>query len=287
MTATQQYNLEQLPLWVQNRDVVLAYYQQAKIDWRYGKIPDYTRSNQKLATESTRNHPQGSLEALVQNLVRTFDIEANFKINPEQWMSVDVEKFRMSTNGGAAYTVSDIVGNGTYKLLIGDTPRYQASSESFDSSTNLFHTAFPDGFLWEVLEVYSQPPVISFKWRHWGRFYGRYKNFPPTGELVEIIGMSVVRLSENFKIISLDHYYDNNHFLNTLTSGGQKMSSANYPQFAVSQQNGRYSSVSLSLLPIIKQMYQRKKNTIEASLKAQSAVSKCPFNALTKKVEFS
>ncbi|MDB9377865.1 SnoaL-like polyketide cyclase, partial [Nodularia sphaerocarpa CS-585A2] len=150
MTSTESNSL---PLWVQHRDKVLE--QSTDIEWRYGKFPDYTRSNENLAKESTRNHPQGSLEAIVQNLVRTFDVEANFKTNPQQWISVVNEKFRMSTNGGPSYTISDLVESGTYKLLIGNTQHYKAAEENFETSTSLFHTAFPEGFMWEVLEVFS------------------------------------------------------------------------------------------------------------------------------------
>ncbi|MEL6459442.1 MAG: SnoaL-like polyketide cyclase, partial [Cyanobacteria bacterium J06621_15] len=146
-------NIENLPLWVQNRDTVLKSNQ--NVQWRYGKQPDYTYSNNKLAKESTQNHPENSLAALVQNLVRTFDIEANFKTNPQQWISVVQDKFRMSTNGGTNYKLEDLLDSGTYKLLIGNTEHYKASEEDFETSTNLFHSAFPEGFLWEVLEVYS------------------------------------------------------------------------------------------------------------------------------------
>ncbi|KST62744.1 ester cyclase [Mastigocoleus testarum] len=210
-----------LHLWVQDRDTVLEY--SDNVEWRYDEKPDYSRSNARLAEESTRNHPQYSLEDLVQNLVRTFDIEANFKTNPQQWISVVNDEFRMSTNGGKDHTVPDLIESGTYKALIGDTTHYKASEEDFESSTNLFHTAFPDGFLWEVLEVYSEPPNITFKWRHWGHFTGSYKDYLPTGETIEIIGMSVVRVTDDLKIISLEHFYDNTKFLDSLTSVGKPL----------------------------------------------------------------
>lgn len=213
-----QIDISKLNLWVQDRDTVLQY--NTNVEWRYGQKPDYTNSNEKLAQQSTRNHPANSLEALVQNLVRTFDIEANFKTNPKQWLSVVPEHFRMSTNGGSRYTITDLIKAGTYKLMIGNTQHYKASEEDFETSTNLFHTAFPDGFLWEVLEVYSGPPRIVFKWRHWGEFKGAFKNYAPTGETIEVIGTSVVSVTDDLKIISLEHYFDNNQFLKKLTSGG-------------------------------------------------------------------
>ncbi|MBR8836016.1 MAG: ester cyclase [Stigonema ocellatum SAG 48.90 = DSM 106950] len=214
MNATQSNNL---PLWVQHRDKVLE--ESADIEWRYGTPPDYTRSNENLAKESTRNHPEATLEAIVQNLVRTFEMEVSFKTNPQQWLSVVKEKFRMSSNGGVEYTASDVAAAGTYNLFIGNTEHYKASDETFESSGKLFHTAFPNGFLWEVLEVFSAPPNVTFKWRHWGTFSGSYKDYAPTGETVEIVGMSVARVTDDLKILCVEHFFDNSLFLQKLTTG--------------------------------------------------------------------
>ena len=253
-------NIENLPLWVQNRDTVLK--SNKNVQWRYGKEPDYTKSDENFPKGSTQNHPVNSLEALVQNLVRTFDIEANFKTNPQQWISIVQDKFRMSTNGGTNYKVEDLIEAGTYKLLIGNTEHYKASEENFETSTNLFHSEFPEGFLWEVVEVYSAPPTIAFKWRHWGHFQGAYKDYLPTGETIEVVGMSIVYVSEDLKILSLDHYYDNNKFLDKLTSGCI-YSSASTPQ---------------TFWGFIKNVFQPKLKP--ATLNSQT--SRCPFACLLR-----
>ncbi|MFQ4142003.1 SnoaL-like polyketide cyclase [Chlorogloeopsis sp. ULAP02] len=217
MSATPSKNL---PLWVQDRDTVIA--QSTDATWRHGIPPDYTESTAGLAQESKCNHVEGSLEAIAQNLVRTFEMEASFKTNPDQWLSVVNDKFRMSSNGGQAYTAEEVSASGTYNLFIGDTENYQASQETFESSGKLFRTAFPKGFLWEVLEVYSAPPKVTFKWRHWGTFSGYYKDYAPTEETVEIVGMSVAHLTEDLKILSVEHYFDNSLFLAKLTSSGKQ-----------------------------------------------------------------
>ncbi|MBK1988196.1 SnoaL-like polyketide cyclase [Sphaerospermopsis aphanizomenoides BCCUSP55] len=222
MTAKQPNNL---PLWVQDRDTVIAYSTHA--EWRYQTPPDYTRSNENLAQESTCNHLEGTLEALVQNLVRTFEMEVSFKSNPQQWLSVVTDKFRVSTNGGKEYTAADLSAQGTYNLFMADSEHYKASEESFESSAKIFHSTFPQGFPWEVLEVYSGPPNVAFKWRHWGHFRGAYKDFAPTGETVEIIGMSVAHVTDDLKILSVEHYFDNNLFLEKLTAGGKLVNSEN------------------------------------------------------------
>ncbi|MEJ1934384.1 SnoaL-like polyketide cyclase [Nostoc sp. NIES-2111] len=217
MSATQSNNL---PLWVQDRDQVIA--ESTDVQWRYQTPPDYSRSKENLAKESTRNHLEGTLEAIVQNLVRTFEMEVSFKANPQQWLSIVNDKFRVSTNGGPEYQAEDLYAQGTYNLFMADSEHYKASQESFESSAKLFHTTFPQGFPWEVLEVYSGPPTVTFKWRHWGHFRGAYKDYVPTGETVEIIGLSVAHVTDDLKIISLEHYFDNTLFLDKLTAGGKQ-----------------------------------------------------------------
>ncbi|WP_066384799.1 MULTISPECIES: SnoaL-like polyketide cyclase [unclassified Anabaena] len=216
MSATQS---NELPLWVQDRDKVIA--ASTNVQWRYGTAPDYTRSKENLAKESTRNHVEGSLEAIVQNLVRTFEMEVSFKTNPQQWLSVVNDKFRITTNGGKEFTAADVSVQGTYNVFMGDSEHYKASEETFETSGHLFHSTFPQGFPWEVLEVYSGPPVVTFKWRHWGHFQGSYKDYAPTGETVEIIGLSVAHVTDDLKIVSLEHYFDNTLFLEKLTAGGK------------------------------------------------------------------
>jgi len=207
-----------LPLWVQDRDVVIA--NDEEVQWREGKRPDYSLSNEILEREKNFHHPEGSLEAIAQNLVRTFEMEASHKANPQQWLSIVIDKFKMSSNGGQQYTAQDVAEQGTYNLFLGESEQYSSKSESFESSFELFHTAFPNGFFWELAEVLSGPPSVTFKWRHWGKFSGSYKNYAPTGETVEMVGVSIARVTEDLKIESLEHYFDNNAFLQNLTSGG-------------------------------------------------------------------
>ena len=105
-------------------------------------------------------------------------------------------------------------------MFIVENEHYCPAAETFESSYELFHNAFPKGFLWELTEVLSSPPNVSFKWRHWGTFTGTYKEYVPTGEIIEITGMSIARVTEDLKIESLEHYFDNNAFLQKLTAGG-------------------------------------------------------------------
>ncbi len=205
------------PLWIQDRDTVLS--NDANVEWRYQTRPDYSYTNKFLKKDSKYNHLEGSLEAIVQNLVRTFEMEASYKTNPQQWLSIVAEKFHMTTNGGTAYTAQDVADVGTYNLFLGDTEHYKSTAETFESSAKIFHEAFPDGFLWELTEILSGPPNVTFKWRHWGNFSGPYKEHAPTGETVEVVGVSIARVSEDLKIVDLEHFFDSGSFLDKLATG--------------------------------------------------------------------
>lgn len=201
------------PLWLRDRDTVIAH--DEGVVWRKGR-PDYHLTNQIVHKERTRQLLQGSLELAVEDLVRVFEMEVSHKREPAQWLTIVQDKFRTRTNGGPWATPQDIAEKGSYNLFIGETPYYSAKEESFESSSEIFRTAFPGGFFWEVLEVYSPPPVVSFKWRHWGHFTGEYKGHKPTGQKVEIFGMTVARCAEDLRLLEVEHFYDNNLFLSQL-----------------------------------------------------------------------
>ena len=207
---------QRLPLWVQDREDVLK--QDAGVLWRDGQRPDYSHTNAVGEKERKHNHAEGSLNAIAHNLVKTFEMEASFKTNPQQWLSVVADKFRMSTNGGKEYTAQEVAEQGTYNLFLANSDKYRASDETFESSYNLFHTAFPNGFHWELIEALSGPPNVVFKWRHWGTFSGPYKGHQPTGETIEVVGLSIARVTEDLKIKSVEHFFDTNSFLMKLTS---------------------------------------------------------------------
>ena len=208
---------QDLPLWVQDREEVLK--NDAGVEWRDGQRPDYSMTNAHMSKEKKYRYESGSLEAIAYNLVRTFEMEASFKTNPQQWISVVTDKFRMSTNGGKEYTAQEVVDSGTYNLFLEDSEHYRSSDETYKSSYELFHNAFPKGFHWELAEVLAGPPNVVFKWRHWGTFTGEYKGHQPTGETIEVIGLSIARVTDDLKIESVEHFFDTNNFLSKLTRG--------------------------------------------------------------------
>ena len=87
------------------------------------------------------------------------------------------------------------VGGGYNSFLQTDLPKelrvYDPEEETAESANNVFLTAFPRGFALEVLEVYSGPPRIAYKFRHWAYMEGPFKGHAPTGELDQFFGMAV------------------------------------------------------------------------------------------------
>ncbi|CAL4947591.1 unnamed protein product [Urochloa decumbens] len=154
--------------------------------WRHGAPPTYDAVNALFEAERTQEWPAGSLEEVVQNAIKTWEMELSHKPRLSDFKSVSPGRFTLSVNGGRARTGEATLAVGSYNALL-DSPllassgAYDAAAETFRSSHDLFRAAFPRGFAWEVLKVYSAPPVIAFKFRHWGHKEGPYKGRAATG----------------------------------------------------------------------------------------------------------
>lgn len=53
----------------------------ANITWRHGSKPNYDLVNKKYLAEKTMNHKEGSLEQIVENLVKTWEMESSHKMD--------------------------------------------------------------------------------------------------------------------------------------------------------------------------------------------------------------
>ena len=51
------------------------------IKWRFGAPPDYTLANLEYLKGKTRAHAEGSLEQVVENLVKTWEMERSHKLD--------------------------------------------------------------------------------------------------------------------------------------------------------------------------------------------------------------
>lgn len=136
----------------------------------------------------------------MQNAIKTWEMELSHKARLSDFKSVSPGRFRLSVNGGRARSGEETLAVGSYNALL-DSPllaragAYDASAETFRSSHDLFRAAFPRGFAWEVLKVYSGPPLLAFKFRHWGHKEGPYKGHAATGDKVEFFGVAVLKVS--------------------------------------------------------------------------------------------
>lgn len=122
----------------------------------------------------------------------------------------------MSVNGKEWRNIDEILNVGTYNALIGETEHYKASELDFIESHKMFKRALRV-FSWEVLKVYSGPPNVTFKFRHWGLNNGDFSIETKTGtkieskasnELVEVFGMAVAKVNDKFEIEDLEVFFD-------------------------------------------------------------------------------
>ncbi|KAK2812310.1 hypothetical protein FQN49_008378, partial [Arthroderma sp. PD_2] len=162
------------------------------------------------------NHEAGSLPNLVENLVKNWEIEASFKPNIADWRTVDQEVYVFSVNGGPRQSPSHMLKVGTYNAIIPSNPYYDPGQSDFAKSHKTFKRMMPT-FAWEVLEVYSGPPVVVFKWRHWGKMVNDYSGVNEKGDKVtikahqgpiDIEGVVIAKVNDKLQIQSIEVWQD-------------------------------------------------------------------------------
>ncbi|CAF4480865.1 unnamed protein product [Rotaria sp. Silwood2] len=223
------------------------------IKWRHG-LPDYSKTIALFARDRSTNHAPGSLEEIVENVVKNWEIgeistfeiilkiranlyesslhaqphpqKVSHKLDPQQWETVDVDNYRFSCNGQHKFTADDLVKLGTYNALIGKTTYYNASMLTLAESQMAFLRAFGEGFAWELIELYSGPPNVTFKWRHFGRmtgcfscpsFSGYVYKAEPTNKMVSIYGICKATVTSELKIQDLQAFFDINQLFAQFT----------------------------------------------------------------------
>ncbi len=143
--------------------------------------------------------------------------EVSHKTDPRQWDTVDLDNYQFSCNGLQKHTGLEMLEKGTYNALLGETMYYSAASISFEDSHNAFRSTLGEGFAWEVLEVFSGPPNVTFTWRHFGKMTGEFgcsglSGIPykvePTNKMIEIFGMCKATVNDQLKIQDLQVFYD-------------------------------------------------------------------------------
>lgn len=162
------------------------------------------------------NHEAGSLPELVQNLVKNWEVEASFKPVIADWRTIDHEKYSFAINGSEAEGAEAMLKVGTYNAIIAPNEYYSPEYSDFASSHKTFKRMMPT-FAWEVLEVYSGPPTVSFRWRHWGQMKNDYVGINNKGEKVtakahqgpiDIQGVTVATVNEKVQLQSVRTWFD-------------------------------------------------------------------------------
>ncbi|KAL3641156.1 hypothetical protein CASFOL_016124 [Castilleja foliolosa] len=187
--------------------------------------PNYDVVNELFEHGRTKVWPAGSLEEYVQNFIKTWEMELVHKANPDEYQTLDPNKFTIGINGKRYFTLKEIGKlGGSYQVFLQTSlpvglRMYNPDEETYESSQSTFKQVFPRGFALEILQVFSGPPVIAYKFRHWGYFEGAYKNHAPTGELIEFFGTSIVEMNEEKKIVKVDFFFDRGELLAGLIKG--------------------------------------------------------------------
>eukprot|EP00985_Skeletonema_marinoi_P009370 scaffold4368_cov139-Skeletonema_marinoi.AAC.1 len=189
--------------------------------WKEGR-PDYTIADLHYFLGKTTNHPRGSVELFVENFIKTWEMEATHK-EFYQWNTVDQCAYEVCSNGGKVFDSQEAPWVGNYNWLLSscEPDTWDSTKETFESSHGKFRYAFPEGFPFEVLQVFSGPPNVSFTWRHWAVFSGEFEGNQGTGETINMTGFGVVTLNDDLKAKRIDIYFDPTSFLDVLRGKAQ------------------------------------------------------------------
>ncbi|KAJ5911064.1 uncharacterized protein N7473_000367 [Penicillium subrubescens] len=206
-------NEQTLPDFVLDDNAVLK---DDEASWRYGKAPDYSKTRAFYQETKTMSHEAKSLPDLVEKLVKNWEIEASFKTSLDDWRTIDRKTYTFSLNGGEPQSGEHMLKVGTYNALLTSSSYYDPINNDFETSHKAFKRMMPT-FAWEVKEVYSGPPVVIFKWRHWGYMVNDYIGNNDRGEsvkikahggLIDIVGIVIAKVNEGLQLEKIDVWYD-------------------------------------------------------------------------------
>ncbi|OQR94526.1 hypothetical protein THRCLA_08159 [Thraustotheca clavata] len=181
------------------------------VEWRVGR-PDYSMLDLLFLQGKTHNHKPGSLEWMIQNLIKTWEMEINHKSNMHQWTTINSKLFQCHVNTNEPFSSEDLLHMGKYDTFLSSaTSKYDTKKSTRERSSMMFGSAFPNGFAWEVLEVFSKPPRVSFSWRHWG-----YPKGTSSTTMIELFGFTILDLDTSMRICGMETFYKADAFLEVL-----------------------------------------------------------------------
>jgi hypothetical protein len=161
-------------------------------------------------------HEAGSLPELVQNLVKNWEVEASFKPVLSDWRTIDHDAYSFAINSSAPEGAEAMLKVGTYNAIIAPNEFYSPEYSDFASSHKTFKRMMPT-FAWEVLEVYSGPPTVAFRWRHWGVMKNDYVGLNNRGERVtvrahggdiDVEGVTVATVNDKVQLQAVRTWFD-------------------------------------------------------------------------------
>ncbi|KAK8166320.1 putative pathogen-related protein [Phyllosticta citrichinensis] len=213
MVAVTQPKPSGLPDYLTDPDAVLK---DQDVKWRYGRAPDYSKTRKMYAETKKMSHAAGSLHQLVENLVKNWEVEASFKTDLADWRTIDRPNYTFAINGGPPQSGEHMLNVGTYNAIISPNEYYSPENSDSASSHKTFKRMMPT-FAWEVLEVYSGPPQVAFRWRHWGVMKNDYVGFNDRGEKVtakahggsiDIQGVTVAKVDDKVRLQRVETWFD-------------------------------------------------------------------------------
>lgn len=202
-----------LPDYVVDPNAVLK---DKEVKWRFRRVPDYNKTRAFYEATKKMNHPEQSLESIVENLVKNWEIEASYKISLPDWRTIDQKNYSFAVNGSTPQPAEHMLKVGTYNALVAPNEYYSPEHNDFASSHVTFKKMMPT-FAWEVLEVYSGPPRVAFRWRHWGEMKNDYFGYNDKGEevtskahgkVLEIEGVTVAVVNDQLQLQKVDTWFD-------------------------------------------------------------------------------
>ncbi|WCJ32286.1 pathogenesis-related family protein [Euphorbia peplus] len=212
--------------------------------WRHGSPPNYHSVNLLFEQGRTKEWEKGSLEEIVEKAIKSWEMELSHKTRLQDFKTINPLNFKLIVNGREGLTAEEILKMGSYNALLRSSmPEeykfYKSEEETFESSHNAFTSAFPRGFAWELLQVYSGPPNIAFRFRHWGFFEGPFKSHAPTSQKIQFFGMGLLKVDDKLRAEEVQVYYDAGELFAGLLKGPLISSSSSTSTHATCPFSGR------------------------------------------------
>eukprot|EP00397_Hematodinium_sp_SG-2012_P052001 GEMP01061261.1.p1 GENE.GEMP01061261.1~~GEMP01061261.1.p1 ORF type:complete len:271 (+),score=57.41 GEMP01061261.1:122-934(+) len=200
---------------------------EGEIVWLHGRKPDFSTTDACYMKGKWKNHEKDSLEMMVENLMRSWAMEINYKTDPTQWKTIDQMGTSWGANGWKMHKKFGMHELGKYNILLSgvDKDLWDSENVTAEMAQDIFRGCFSE-FPFEVLEVFSGPPIIGFSWRHFGIFDGKFRDKKGTGELLNMFGFAQATMNERMEVQEMRIYYNPTDFIKVL-EGKQPASALN------------------------------------------------------------